>query len=147
MYARIDRNQPERGWEGHRLHRLMDGTHFRVSVKIYPVRTGAMCLNNFPYDLSIALMPQTFEGFNYLYTKTHDDEIHLNKRKKSAKENGGKNGRLLSVAITPSERLPCNVGSLSIKDFLVMLAHCQLKSHAAKLGAMKKPPLVAAPVA
>lgn len=41
-----------------------------------------MCLNNFRHDLSTALMPQTFEGFNDLCIKAQDVETHLNKRKK-----------------------------------------------------------------
>lgn len=44
------------------------------------------CLSNFRNNLSTAFTPQTFEEFNDLYTEAYDLEIHLNKRKKGAKE-------------------------------------------------------------
>ncbi|KAH7849922.1 hypothetical protein Vadar_025006 [Vaccinium darrowii] len=41
-----------------------------------------MCRNNFRHELSTVLMAQTFEGFNDLWTKAHDMELHLSKRRR-----------------------------------------------------------------
>lgn len=45
-----------------------------------------MCLINFHHDLLIAVMAQTFEGFNHLCTNAYDMEIHLSKHKEMLKE-------------------------------------------------------------
>lgn len=39
--------------------------------------TSMHILNNFWHDLSKASVDQNFEGFNDLWTKIHDMEIHL----------------------------------------------------------------------
>lgn len=44
-------------------------------------------LLTFSHDLSMALVPQTLEGFNDLGMKAHDIEIHLNKHKNGARNN------------------------------------------------------------
>lgn len=44
-----------------------------------------MCLNNFRHGLSIALMAQTFEGFNDLGTKAHDMESTSTSMKRTLK--------------------------------------------------------------
>lgn len=81
-------------------------------------------------------MPQTFEGFNDLYTKSHDVEIHLNKHKKSAKESKDKTDRLLVATITLSDKVPYSVGSTLSK-----------KPYTMKLGVAKKPPPLATTIA
>lgn len=54
-----------------------------------------------------------------MYTKAHDNEIHLNKRKNIAKESGGKTCLLLSMATAPREKALYNVGSsLSKKTYM-----------------------------
>lgn len=47
-----------------------------------------MCHNKFMHDLLMTLLAQNFDGFNGLCTKVNDMELHLNKRKKPAKESG-----------------------------------------------------------
>lgn len=67
------------------------------------------------HDLSTAPMPQTFKGFNDLYEKVHDTEIHLSKRKNNAKENSGKTVLMLTATVTPRDRTQYNVGSSTSK--------------------------------
>lgn len=86
-----------------------------MTTEIHPARTGVNVLNNFRHDLSTMLMPQTFEGFNDLCTKAHDIVIHLNKRKRSGKESGGKIGQLLFAAIASHEKALYGVRSSSHK--------------------------------
>lgn len=82
----------------------------------------------------MALMRQTFEGFNDLCTKAHDVEIHLNKQRKSFKESPVRPNRQLSAAIMPRKKDSYNEGSSSAK-----------RPYLRKLGNPKKPPMTPAP--
>lgn len=59
-----------------------------------------MCLRNFWHDLSTALMARTLKGFNDFSVKVHNVKIHLNKRKKHAKESG-MTTHVIAVAVVP----------------------------------------------
>lgn len=93
----------------------MEGTHLQMVVEVHLQELMHVCLNNFRPDLSTALMPLTFEGFNDIYTKAHDIEIHLSN--KSAKESSDKIGLLL-IATMPRERNSSIPSAISIQKTL-----------------------------
>lgn len=84
---------------------------FQCPKKFTQQKVLHMYLDNFRYNLSTALIPQTIEGFNNLRMKAHEIEIHFNKRKKNAKESSGKTERLLTTTIALQGRAQYTVGS------------------------------------
>lgn len=93
-----------------------------------------MCLNNFKHNLSTALMPQTFEGFNDFCTKAHDIEIHLSKHRKSVKK-AGESRPVAFCSDSPTRKSPYSVGSIITE-----------KPYVTNPGVVKKTPLAAASI-
>ncbi|KAG8376466.1 hypothetical protein BUALT_Bualt09G0066400 [Buddleja alternifolia] len=63
---------------------------FRCQQKFTQAEMVRMCLNNLKHELSVHLMPQTFDGFNDLCTKAHDLETHMGKRRTIFQRKNGK---------------------------------------------------------
>lgn len=57
----------------------MEWAHFCSSLKVHPTGLVLTCITNFRYDLSTALIAQTFEDFNDRCTKV-DGEVYFDKK-------------------------------------------------------------------
>ncbi|KAG8369438.1 hypothetical protein BUALT_Bualt14G0013700 [Buddleja alternifolia] len=91
---------------------------FRCQQKFTQVEMVRMCLNNLKHELSVHLMPQTFDGFNDLCTKAHDLETHMGKRRVRPRANE----KVETAVVETKKKSPINIGKPKREDTKVNMS-------------------------
>ncbi|KAG8362650.1 hypothetical protein BUALT_BualtUnG0054700 [Buddleja alternifolia] len=91
---------------------------FRCQQKFTQAEMVRMCLNNLKHELSVHLMPQTFDGFNDLCTKAHDLETHMGKRRVRPRANE----KVETAVVETKKKSPINIGKPKREDTKVNMS-------------------------